>query len=122
MAEMTLEKAEEILAGCRNHGSYQNMTDVQIAKKLEKIHRDTGLAMAYSSLVFLRLSIDRDIATLTALAFFFGIIVFAIYLLVRSARYSKIRDLFDAAGTQNLSQLDLKVIGPTASRDTPNDW
>lgn len=109
MAKMTLEKAESILEKVRNW-YFQDMTDLKLAKKLESANRDGGCTMAFASLTFLKFSNYKNWESMVSWAFLLGIMGFSIFLIIRSSRYSKIRELFEDAGPQNLA--DLKSSSP----------
>jgi hypothetical protein len=104
MAKMTLERAERILGKTRNWYS-QDMTDLQRVKKLESAKRDGGFGMLIFSLTFLRFSNYKDWDTMVTWALLLGFMGFAIFLIIQSSRYSKIRELFEEAGPQNLADL-----------------
>ena len=109
MAKMTLERAERILGKARNWYS-QDMTDLQLAKKLESAKRDGGFTMLIFSLTFLKFSNHKNWDTMVTWGFFIGIVGFSIFLIIQSSRYSKIRELFEEAGPQKLA--DLKSFSP----------
>jgi hypothetical protein len=109
MAKMTRERAGSILGKARNWYS-QDMTDLQLAKKLESANRDGGFTMAFASLTSLKFSNHKNWDSMVSWGLFLGIVGFAIFLIIRSSRYSKIRELFEEAVPQNLA--DLKFSSP----------
>ena len=81
------------------------MTDLQLAKKLESANRDGGFTMAFASLTFLKFSNHKNWESMVSWGCILGIVGFDIFLIIRSSRYSKIRELFENSGPQNLADL-----------------
>lgn len=121
MAEMTIEKAKLILEKARISRS-GNLTDLELVKKLEITYRDSGLKLAFASLIFLRFANHKNWELVMTVGFLIGILAFAIFLLVRSERYSKIRGLFESQAPQYLDQLNLNANVTSKARNTPEDW
>lgn len=105
MAEMTPERAETILARARSWHSFGDMTDVQLARRMETLKRDGGFTMAFASLTFMKYGLHRDWSSTVTFGFFAGMVGFAIYMITDSSRFSKIRQLFEEAGPQHLADL-----------------
>jgi hypothetical protein len=104
MAKMTLEMAGSILGKARNWYSH-DMTDLQLAKKLESANRDGGYTMAILGLTFLKFSNHRTWEPMVGWSLALGMVGFAIFMIIKSSRYAKIRELFEDAGPQNLGDL-----------------
>ena len=107
---MTIERAEVILAKARSWQTFDGMTDVQLARKMETTQRDAGFAMAFFSLTYLKITVDYDWTFVATWGFFFGMIGLATYMMICSSRFSKVRQLFENAGPQNLRDLAQTVI------------
>lgn len=128
MADMTLEKADKILAKYRSHGSYRGKTDFAIIREL---HR-TCTIWKFSALFTGAMNLQRTTSTEGSPVFGLSLSLIsvgvAIYAHFIGKRYSEILELFEAAAPQNLE--DLKTLSlpsshpthETPSLDRTTDW
>lgn len=110
---MTLDKAERILARARRSGG-KDLSDLAIARKTDNSCRATSILLAMMTINMLRSAGDRGDWVYWLLVVVPAIL--AIYSLYQGHRYSKIRELFEEAGPQNLR--DLRASSPAARRET----
>src|SRR6478736_887460 len=115
MAEMTMEKAGEIISTARSWSVPEGLADVAIARKLHESNKDLGYIVSGFSLFIMMYSINKTWEVCGIVVGFSGLL-WAFYLLHLSHSYSQIRELFDAAGPQSLKELKSSS---SASAGTP---
>lgn len=111
---MTLDKAECILAKARKSGD-KDLSDLAIARQIDNQCRVWTVLSAMLTINMLR-SMRSDPGDWLYWLLVTVPSVLTVYSIYQGRRYSKIRELFEETGPQNIC--DLRISSPAARRET----